>query len=71
MIPKRGEKEFEPRSGGGTNLQLHVLDRSRNAMFDTLRATRTISKSVQRLILVWKDTDTDTQQGYQLRDLAS
>ena len=44
VIPKRGEKEFEPRSGGGTNLQLHVLDRSRLAMFDTLRATRTISK---------------------------
>ncbi|KJA24016.1 hypothetical protein HYPSUDRAFT_39134 [Hypholoma sublateritium FD-334 SS-4] len=43
IIPRRGEKEFEPRSGGGTNLQLHVLDRSRLAMFDTLRATRTIS----------------------------
>ncbi|KAF8195394.1 tRNA-splicing endonuclease subunit sen54 N-term-domain-containing protein [Pholiota molesta] len=43
VIPRRGEKEFEPRAGGGTNLQLHVLDRSRSAMFDTLRATRTIS----------------------------
>ncbi|KAH9480353.1 putative tRNA-splicing endonuclease subunit sen54 [Psilocybe cubensis] len=46
VIPKRGEKEFEPRQGGGTNLQLHVLDRSRNAMFETLRATRTISSKV-------------------------
>lgn len=44
VIPRRGEKEFEPRAGGGTNLQLHVLDRSRSAMFDTLRATRTISR---------------------------
>ncbi|CAA7265470.1 unnamed protein product [Cyclocybe aegerita] len=43
VIPKRGEKEFEPRGAGGTNLQQHVLDRSRNAMFDTLRATRTTS----------------------------
>ncbi|KAF8158038.1 tRNA-splicing endonuclease subunit sen54 N-term-domain-containing protein [Crassisporium funariophilum] len=43
VIPKRGEKEFEPRAGGGSNLQLHVLDRARGAMFDTLRATRTIS----------------------------
>ncbi|KAF4617922.1 hypothetical protein D9613_005767 [Agrocybe pediades] len=46
IIPKRGEKEFEPRAGGGTNLQLHVLDRSRAAMLDTLRATRTISSKV-------------------------
>ncbi|KAF8964326.1 tRNA-splicing endonuclease subunit sen54 N-term-domain-containing protein [Flammula alnicola] len=43
VIPRRGEKEFEPRAGGGTNLQLHVLDRARSAMFETLRATRTIS----------------------------
>ncbi|PPQ85172.1 hypothetical protein CVT25_004179 [Psilocybe cyanescens] len=46
IIPKRGEKEFEPREGGGTNLQLHVLDRARNAMLETLRATRTISRQV-------------------------
>lgn len=46
VIPKRGEKEFEPRDGGGSNLQLHVLDRARLAMFDTLRATRSISRSV-------------------------
>ncbi|KDR82508.1 hypothetical protein GALMADRAFT_237839 [Galerina marginata CBS 339.88] len=43
IIPKRGEKEFEPRGEGGTNLQLHVLDRARSAMFKTICATRTIS----------------------------
>ncbi|KAJ7902044.1 tRNA-splicing endonuclease subunit sen54 N-term-domain-containing protein [Mycena olivaceomarginata] len=43
VIPRRGEKEFEPQPGGGSGLQLHVLDRSRNAMFEALRATRTIS----------------------------
>ncbi|PPQ64161.1 hypothetical protein CVT24_008796 [Panaeolus cyanescens] len=47
VIPKRGEKEFEPRGAGGTNLQQHVLDRSRSAMFETLKSQRTISsKSV-------------------------
>lgn len=49
VIPKRGEKEFEPRADGGTNLQVHVLERSRAAMLDTLRTTRTISR--QRLTL--------------------
>ncbi|KAJ7747354.1 tRNA-splicing endonuclease subunit sen54 N-term-domain-containing protein [Mycena metata] len=43
VIPRRGEKEFEPQPGGGSGLQLHVLDRSRNAMFEALKATRTIS----------------------------
>ncbi|TFK65598.1 hypothetical protein BDN72DRAFT_800974 [Pluteus cervinus] len=43
VIPKRGEKEFEPAPGGGSGLQLHILDRARNAMFTTLRADRTIS----------------------------
>nr|GAT42654.1 predicted protein [Mycena chlorophos] len=43
VIPRRGEKEFEPQPGGGSGLQVHVLDRARNAMFDALRATRTIS----------------------------
>ncbi|KAF9007910.1 tRNA-splicing endonuclease subunit sen54 N-term-domain-containing protein [Cyathus striatus] len=43
VIPKRGEKEFEPRGAGGTNLQLHVLERSRMAMFETLRTTRATS----------------------------
>ncbi|KAH6911511.1 tRNA-splicing endonuclease subunit sen54 N-term-domain-containing protein [Coprinopsis sp. MPI-PUGE-AT-0042] len=46
VIPKRGEKEYEPRAGGGSNLQLHVLDRSRNAMFETLKAQRTVSSKV-------------------------
>ncbi|KAG8214407.1 tRNA-splicing endonuclease subunit sen54 N-term-domain-containing protein [Butyriboletus roseoflavus] len=43
IIPKRGEKDFEPAPGGGSGLQLHVLDRSRDAMFEALRANRTIS----------------------------
>ncbi|KAG6841509.1 hypothetical protein C0991_010123 [Blastosporella zonata] len=43
VIPKRGEKEFEPKPGGGSGLQVHVLDSARSAMFETLRATRTIS----------------------------
>lgn len=47
VIPKRGEKDFEPTNGGGSGLQLHVLDRSRGAMLDALRAERSISsKSV-------------------------
>ncbi|KAF9242673.1 hypothetical protein BU15DRAFT_86849 [Melanogaster broomeanus] len=43
VIPKRGEKDFEPAQGGGSGLQLHVLDRSRDAMFEALRAGRSIS----------------------------
>ncbi|KAJ3502428.1 hypothetical protein NMY22_g18586 [Coprinellus aureogranulatus] len=45
VIPKRGEKEFEPRAGG-SGLQAHILDRSRAAMFETLKATRTTSSKV-------------------------
>ena len=44
-IPRRGEKEFEPRDGG-TNLQMHILERSRGAMFDTLRSEWGISRYV-------------------------
>ncbi|KIK92428.1 hypothetical protein PAXRUDRAFT_829972 [Paxillus rubicundulus Ve08.2h10] len=43
VIPKRGEKDFEPAAGGGSGLQLHVLDRSREAMLEALRAGRSIS----------------------------
>ncbi|KAG6812625.1 hypothetical protein H0H92_001844 [Tricholoma furcatifolium] len=43
VIPKRGEKDFEPKPGGGSGLQIHFLDTARSAMFETLRATRTIS----------------------------
>jgi len=45
VIPKRGEKDFEPKPGGGSGLQLHVLDTARAAMFEALRAKRTISRS--------------------------
>ncbi|PCH39798.1 hypothetical protein WOLCODRAFT_66993 [Wolfiporia cocos MD-104 SS10] len=43
VIPKRGEKEFEPSTAGGSGLQRHVLDRARSAMLDALSAPRTIS----------------------------
>ncbi|KAI6103292.1 tRNA-splicing endonuclease subunit sen54 N-term-domain-containing protein [Pisolithus croceorrhizus] len=43
VIPKRGEKDFEPVHGRGSDLQLHVLDRARGAMFEALRAERGIS----------------------------
>ncbi|KZT09154.1 uncharacterized protein LAESUDRAFT_722880 [Laetiporus sulphureus 93-53] len=43
VIPKRGEKDFEPSAAGGSGLQRHVLDRARNAMFDALSAPRSIS----------------------------
>ncbi|CAE6469595.1 unnamed protein product [Rhizoctonia solani] len=40
VIPKRGEKEFEPAAGGATALQSHVLSRSRNAMLSALQGSR-------------------------------
>ncbi|KAF8603085.1 hypothetical protein BDV93DRAFT_473781 [Ceratobasidium sp. AG-I] len=40
VIPKRGEKEFEPAAGGATALQSHFLTKSRNAMFSALRGSR-------------------------------
>ncbi|GJE88397.1 tRNA-splicing endonuclease subunit sen54 N-term-domain-containing protein [Phanerochaete sordida] len=43
VIPKRGEKDFEPKTSGGSGLQRHVLDRARSAMLDALRTTRTTS----------------------------
>ncbi|KAI0667674.1 tRNA-splicing endonuclease subunit sen54 N-term-domain-containing protein [Trametes maxima] len=51
VIPKRGEKDFEPNAHGGSGLQRHVLDRSRSAMLEALKGTRTIShKSVSHAI---------------------
>lgn len=46
VIPKRGEKDFEPAAGGGSGLQVHVLDRARAAMFDALKADRAISRYI-------------------------
>ncbi|EMD40128.1 hypothetical protein CERSUDRAFT_63612 [Gelatoporia subvermispora B] len=43
VIPKRGEKDFEPIAAGGSGYQRHVLDRSRSAMLDALRAAPSIS----------------------------
>jgi hypothetical protein len=42
VIPKRGEKDFEPTEG--SNLQTYQLDRARAAMFDVLRTTRSVSR---------------------------
>ncbi|KAG7444792.1 uncharacterized protein BT62DRAFT_1007817 [Guyanagaster necrorhizus] len=36
VIPERGEKEHEPAAGGESGLQQHILQWSRNAMFDAL-----------------------------------
>lgn len=40
FIPKRGEKEYEPRAATGTSLQQHLLERSRKAMFDAISGVR-------------------------------
>jgi tRNA-splicing endonuclease subunit Sen54 len=42
VIPKRGEKDYEPKVG--SNLQAHSLQRARDAMLGVLRATHGISK---------------------------
>jgi len=53
VIPKRGEKDFEPAHAGGSGLQRHNLEKARLAMFDALRSTRAISRydgsSLQRV----------------------
>lgn len=47
IIPKRGEKDFEPTIHGGSGLQRHVLDRKRRAMLDALGVERNTSRQVQ------------------------
>ena len=42
IIPKRGEKDYEPKAG--SNLQQHLLERMRAAMFSALGGERTISR---------------------------
>ncbi|KAG9125703.1 tRNA-splicing endonuclease subunit sen54 [Ceratobasidium sp. 392] len=56
VIPKRGEKEFEPAAGGATALQSHVLSKSRNAMFDALRGSRGASRIARAHVLVARGT---------------
>lgn len=46
VIPKRGEKDFEPNAAGGSGLQRHVLDRARSAMVDALSVSPSISRYV-------------------------
>ncbi|KAG8955231.1 tRNA-splicing endonuclease subunit sen54 [Tulasnella sp. 419] len=48
IIPKRGEKDFEPTGGPslhatGSNLQSHALNRARDAMYSALQVERGIS----------------------------
>ena len=47
VIPKRGEKDFEPSVEGGSGLQLHVLDRARASMLEALKAARNTSRFVE------------------------
>lgn len=51
VIPKRGEKEYEPSGDKGTDLQQYKLDRIRDAMFSALDVERTISRSESRASL--------------------
>ncbi|KAI5117358.1 hypothetical protein M0805_002472 [Coniferiporia weirii] len=53
FIPKRGDKEFEPANGAGTNLQQHKLERVRAAMFSALDVERTVSSKVASYA-VWR-----------------
>ncbi|KAI0917086.1 hypothetical protein AcW1_007627 [Taiwanofungus camphoratus] len=51
VIPKRGEKDFEPNAAGGSGLQRHVLDRARSAMVDALSVSPSISsKSISHAV---------------------
>jgi hypothetical protein len=56
VIPKRGEKEFEPAAGGATALQSHVLTKSRNAMLSALQGSRGAARLVCSKI---NETDSD------------
>ena len=47
VIPKRGEKDFEPSVQGGSGYQRHVLDNKRKAMFQALDVERNTSRSGQ------------------------
>lgn len=49
IIPKRGEKDFEP---DGTNVQAKLIDDSREAMYEALKAPRGYF-SKNKLIAVW------------------
>ena len=49
MIPRRGEKDYEPIVQGGSGYQQHVLGRARSAMLDALNVPRTISRFVSFL----------------------
>ena len=50
VIPKRGDKEYEPTGDRGTDLQQYKLDRVRDAMLNALDVERTISRSASNQI---------------------
>ncbi|KAG8888234.1 tRNA-splicing endonuclease subunit sen54 [Tulasnella sp. 332] len=62
VIPKRGEKDYEPTGGpstqtnAGSNLQKHSLDRARDAMYSALTANRGISSKTVSYGLWYPDT---------------
>lgn len=43
FIPKRGEKDYEPRPTG-SSLQQHMLEKSRAAMFDAIGSARGVNR---------------------------
>ena len=51
VIPKRGDKEYEPTGDRGTDLQQYKLDRVRDAMLSALDVERTISRSASNHII--------------------
>lgn len=62
IIPKRGEKYFEPVGGpsalpnSGSGLQQHMLDKARSAMYSALKAERGISSKTISYALWFPET---------------
>ncbi|KAG9018633.1 tRNA-splicing endonuclease subunit sen54 [Tulasnella sp. 427] len=62
VIPKRGEKHFEPVGGpsalpnSGSGLQQHMLDKARSAMYGALKAERGISSKTISYALWFPET---------------
>ncbi|KAG8979532.1 tRNA-splicing endonuclease subunit sen54 [Tulasnella sp. 425] len=62
IIPKRGEKYFEPVGGpsalpnSGSGLQQHMLDKARSAMYSALKAERGISSKTVSYALWFPET---------------
>lgn len=62
IIPKRGEKYFEPVGGpsalpnSGSGLQQHMLDKARSAMYSALKAERGVSSKTISYALWFPET---------------